>query len=94
MKFKLMKVAVLFLALVACAFSAWAARQSGIYAYYVGACAFALIGLGTVALPASTELLVDRESARVRTWWGPAALSVGLLVLAGVLDVRFLGPAT
>ena len=75
------------IALTACAFSVSVARQSGAYAYYIGA-SLALIGIGALGFPASRDLVAGHLA--VRTWWGPAVLSVGLLVLVGVLAARFL----
>jgi hypothetical protein len=85
---KFNRFAILFLALGLCAFSLQVARKLGVNAYYVSACAFALIGIGAFGFPALGELSVARP-ARLRTWWGPAVLSFGLLLLVGVLAARF-----
>jgi len=81
---------LLLLGLAGCAFSVWVAGQSGTYAYYL-ACSFALIGIGAFGFPALRELAAGHLA--VRTWWGPAVLSVGLLVLVGALAARFLALA-
>ena len=78
---------LLLFGLAACAFSIWAARQSGTYAYYILACSFALIGIGAFGFPPLRELAAGHLA--VRTWWGPAVASAGLLVLVGVLAARF-----
>jgi len=88
---KPVKFLLLLLMLAACAFSVWAAGQTGTYAYYVVACSLALIGIGAVGFPTLRELAAGHLA--VRTWWGPAVLSVGLLVLVGVLAARFLALA-
>jgi len=84
------RLLLLLLALAACVFSVSLARQSGTYAYYIGA-SFALIGIGALGIPASSDLAADNFA--VRAWWGPAVLSVGLMVLVGVLAGRFLALA-
>ena len=85
---KFTRVAVLLLALMLCAFSFLAARQLGIDAYYVVACALALIGIGALGFPELSELSMG-QAVRLRTWWGPALLSFGLLVLVAVIAARF-----
>ena len=91
---KLVRFEVLLLTLVACAFSVWAARQSGVIAYYIAASALALICVGTLGLPRTSALSASPSGANIRTWWAPAVLSLGVLVLVGVFVVRFiLAPA-
>ena len=82
---------LLLVGLAGCAFSVWVARQSGTYVYYVDACLCALIGIGAFGFPPLRELAAGHLT--VRTWWGPAVLSVGLLVLVGVFAARFLALA-
>jgi hypothetical protein len=77
------------LALAACALSTLAARQSGTSIWYVGAFAFALIGIGALRFPSLIQL-GDHSSARVQVWWPPAVLSLGVLLLVGVLVARFI----
>jgi len=83
---KPVRLLLLLLGLAACVFSVWVAKQSGTYAYYVDACSFALIGIGALGFPALRELAAGHLA--VRTWWGPAVLSAGLLVLVGMLAAR------
>jgi len=86
---KLAKFEVASLGLVACVLSVLAASQSGTHVWYVAACAFALIGIGALRFPALAQLS-GQSSVRVQVWWAPAVLSLGVLLLVGVLIVRFI----
>ena len=86
---RLARFEVALLALVACAISTLAASQSGARVWYVAAFGFALIGIGAARFPAVTQL-VGQSSVQARVWWAPAALSLGVLLLVGVLIARFI----
>jgi hypothetical protein len=86
---KLARFEIALLALAACVLSTWAASQSSTPIWYVGALAFALISIGALRFPTMTQL-VGHSSARVQVWWPPAVLSLGVLLLVGVLVARFI----
>ena len=86
---KVARFEVALLALVASALSTLAASQSGTRVWYVAAFGFALIGIGAARFPAVTQL-AGQSSTRTRVWWAPAVLSLGVLLLVGVLIARFI----
>lgn len=85
---KFARYGVAFLALVACALSTFAASQSGAHVWYLGAFGFALMGIGSTRFPALAEI-TDQSHVRVRVWWAPAVLSLGMLLWVAVLVARF-----
>ncbi|HEX6993587.1 MAG TPA: hypothetical protein VF339_05505 [Gammaproteobacteria bacterium] len=86
---KLARLEVVLLALLACGISFFAANQSGVRVWYVAAFAFGLICIGATRLPALAQL-ADKSSVHIRVWWAPAVLSLGMLLLVGVLVARFI----
>ncbi|HEX6998241.1 MAG TPA: hypothetical protein VF322_08845 [Gammaproteobacteria bacterium] len=76
------------MALLACTLSAFVASQWSTGVWYLAAFAFTLIGAGATLFPALATL-TNQSSVPVRMWWASAMLSLGVLLLVGILVVRF-----